>query len=163
MHLPQICFLPRPGTGVGSLLRREGLLEMGASPCWGDLGRLFPYSHVWWGCGGHCRCKVLLLRQVEDEGESYAFLFAHDSATALLNTFPNFHIAFFFFLFKSFSLMAVGNVVSLADLARIFSCFLSFFLLLFLVIIINLPDFDLEAKQKYPQTYSSKVAFNYMS
>lgn len=163
MHLPQICFLPRPGTGVGSLLRREGLLEMGASPCWGDLGRLFPYSHVWWGCGGHCRCKVLLAETGGRWRGIICFFICSwfsNSSAEYLSKLPH---CFFFFLFKSFSLMAVGNVVSLADLARIFSCFLSFFLLLFLVIIINLPDFDLEAKQKYPQTYSSKVAFNYMS
>lgn len=162
MHLPQICFLPRPGTGVGSLPRMGGLLEMGASPCWGDLGRLFPCSHVWWRCGGHCRCKVLL---AETGGRwkgitCFFFSWFSNSCAQYLSKLSHY---FLFFLFKSFSPMAAGNLVPLADLACIFSCFLSFFLLLFLVIIINLSDFDLEAKQKYPQTYSSKVAFNYMS
>lgn len=74
-------------------------MHLHAGEIWEDF---FPVPMCDGGVGATADARYCLLRQVEDEGESYAFLFAHDSATALLNTFPNFHIAFFSFFLSPF-------------------------------------------------------------
>lgn len=74
-------------------------MHLHAGEIWEDC---FPIPMCDGGVGATADARYCLLRQVEDEGESYAFLFAHDSATALLNTFPNFHIAFFSFFLSPF-------------------------------------------------------------
>lgn len=108
------------------------------------------------------RCRCCLLRQVTEKKDSDAVLVSHeDSAGVLLKTFPNFQVAFFFPP-VFFSAMTVRSVVPTAELAcGLLVCLL--FLMLEKTSFFP-PDFDLEAKEKYPQTcFSVMTMLNCMS